>query len=100
MFFSFLTLSGGYLTNFYVGVTDDAAVAQAPSTTPVNYEVCYFHENAVDQARRVRMVCDSPLTGRYVIIQVTGTANLHITEVEVYSGKKISGALLFFAVFP
>ena len=40
------------------------------------------------------MVCDIPLTGRYVIIQVTGTANLHMTEVEVYSGKKLSEALL------
>ena len=82
--------SGANLANFYVGVTDDAAAAQAPTTFPLNYEVCYDHQPAVAQSRRVRLVCDSALTGRYVIIQLKGTSYLHMAEVEVYAGKEIS----------
>ena len=41
------------------------------------------------------MICDKPVTGRYVIIQLAGTNYLTLCEVEVYSGESNTAAFQF-----
>ncbi len=79
--------SGDRLADFYVGVSDDSPTAVTPSPSPRTYAVCHHYIETVLQGARVRIVCGSPLVGRYVIIQLTGTNYLTMCEVEVYSGE-------------
>ena len=68
-------------------MTDDAPSNVAPSPPGPygrNYTVCKYYEGAFPQGVTEDVVCDSPVSGRYLIIQLTETNPLTLCEVEVY----------------
>ena len=82
-----IPLSGDRLKDFYVGVTDNLPTTVAPTPSPINYELCHHYAGQVPQGARERILCDGPVTGRYLIVQLTGTNYLTLCAVEAYASK-------------
>ncbi len=74
------------MADFVVGVTDDSPSDVAPDPATPSYQLCSSYNGTFPGRTRARVVCDDtgPVSGRYVIVQLTGTDHLPLCEVEVY----------------
>ena len=82
-------LSGYRLHDFNVGVTNTTPTVASPNPSPRNYDLCGVYSGAVCGGGSVTVVCPVGTRGRYVLIQIPGSAEiLTLCEVEVFEGSK------------
>ena len=89
LLYCFILLISGYrLSDFYIGVTDTSPYDIPPSPYPPNYRVCQYHSGPVKDGATETIVCQFPVFGRYVVVQLTSADQvLTLCEVEVHTGK-------------
>ncbi len=84
-------ISDQRLRNFNIGISNTSSEVEAPTTSPLNYATCAFHQGVPSQLKTSYHCEGGSLWGRYVTIQIEApNAILTLCEVEVYSGS-ISG---------
>ena len=75
-------VTGDHLRSFNVFVTNTDPLVTAPSSS--TYTVCDYEISYQPGGGPALRVCDPPISGRYVGIQLLITGALTVSEVEVY----------------
>ena len=83
-------VSGNTPRDLYVGVTDVSPADVPPFPRPPNYKVCSHFSGDVEGGSTETIPCSFPVSGRYVIVQLTSHWTvLSLCEVEVFAGKRL-----------
>ncbi len=81
----FIGFSG--LHDFTVGAAS-TDLATLNEVEPAKYSLCAHYTGTVAPGDTITVVCDQPVTGQFIFIQIPAPNELlGICEVEIYSGK-------------